>query len=395
MLEKIIKDYDKSEDGAVRVRIGRFAGFVGIAANIFLFAVKLVFGLLIGSISVIVDSLNNLSDAGSNVLTVVGYTVSGKPADKTHPYGHARMEYLSSLFISVIIAFLGLEMLKSSVEKLFGEASAESYDTVAIIIIASTVIVKILIALFYRKLGKHINSSTLKAAATDSISDVIATVAVVVGMILTPYTGPKTDAVIGCAISVYIIITGVKLVMESSDTLIGKAPSAELVTEIANKIKDYDGVLGMHDLVIHSYGEDKCFATVHIEVDADADIIQSHDMIDNIEADFLKEKNINLVVHMDPICVSDPETNILREKCARIISDISAEYSSPVSMHDFRVVKGVTHTNIIFDVSVSNEMMLDNDALCKVISEEIKKINPLFNLVLTIDRDYFSSRYEK
>ena len=395
MLEKIIKDYDKSEDSAVRVRIGRFAGFVGIAANIFLFAIKLVFGLLIGSISVIVDSLNNLSDAGSNVLTVVGYTVSGKPADKTHPYGHARMEYLSSLFISVIIAFLGLEMLKSSVEKLFGEASAESYDTVAIIIIASTVIVKILIAMFYRKLGKYINSSTLKAAATDSISDVIATLAVVVGMILTPYTGPKTDAVIGCAISVYIIITGVKLVIESSDTLIGKAPSAELVTEIANKIKDYDGVLGMHDLVIHSYGEDKCFATVHIEVDADADIIQSHDMIDNIEADFLKEKNINLVVHMDPVCVSDPETNILREKCAKIISDISAEYSSPVSMHDFRVVKGVTHTNIIFDVSVSNEMMLDNDALCKVISEEIKKINPLFNLVLTIDRDYFSSRYEK
>ena len=395
MLEKIIKDYDKSEDSAVRVRIGRFAGFVGIAANIFLFAIKLVFGLLIGSISVIVDSLNNLSDAGSNVLTVVGYTVSGKPADKTHPYGHARMEYLSSLFISVIIAFLGLEMLKSSVEKLFGEASAESYDTIAIIIIASTVIVKILIAMFYRKLGKHINSSTLKAAATDSISDVIATLAVVVGMILTPYTGPKTDAVIGCAISVYIIITGVKLVIESSDTLIGKAPSAELVTEIANKIKDYDGVLGMHDLVIHSYGEDKCFATVHIEVDADADIIQSHDMIDNIEADFLKEKNINLVVHMDPVCVSDSETNILREKCAKIISDISAEYSSPVSMHDFRVVKGVTHTNIIFDVSVSNEMMLDNDALCKVISEEIKKINPLFNLVLTIDRDYFSSRYEK
>lgn len=395
MLEKIIKDYDKSEDSAVRVRIGRFAGFVGIAANIFLFAIKLVFGLLIGSISVIVDSLNNLSDAGSNVLTVVGYTVSGKPADKTHPYGHARMEYLSSLFISVIIAFLGLEMLKSSVEKLFGEASAESYDTIAIIIIASTVIVKILIAMFYRKLGKYINSSTLKAAATDSISDVIATLAVVVGMILTPYTGPKTDAVIGCAISVYIIITGVKLVIESSDTLIGKAPSAELVTEIANKIKDYDGVLGMHDLVIHSYGEDKCFATVHIEVDADADIIQSHDMIDNIEADFLKEKNINLVVHMDPVCVSDSETNILREKCAKIISDISAEYSSPVSMHDFRVVKGVTHTNIIFDVSVSNEMMLDNDALCKVISEEIKKINPLFNLVLTIDRDYFSSRYEK
>ncbi len=395
MLEKIIKDYDKSEDAKVRVRVGRFAGFVGIAANVLLFGVKLFIGLFLNSISVIVDSLNNLSDAGSNVLTVVGYTVTGKPADKDHPYGHARMEYLCSLFISVIVAFLGLEMLKSSAEKLIGNSGAESYDTVGIIIIASTIIVKVLIALLYRKLGKHINSTALKASAADSISDVIATSAVIVGMLLTPYTGPKTDGVIGCLISVYIIVTGVRLVIESSNTLIGKAPNTEFISEIAKKIKSYDGVLGIHDLVIHSYGEGRCFATVHVEVDADGDIMESHDMIDNIEADFLKELNIILVIHMDPVCISDPETNMLREKCYKIVSDIASEYSSPVSMHDFRIVKGVTHTNVIFDVSISNDMMLTNDELCKEIDEEVKAINPLYNLVLTIDRDYFSSRYEK
>lgn len=214
-------------------------------------------------------------------------------------------------------------------------------------------------------------------------------------MILTPYTGPKTDGVIGCLISVYIIVTGVKLVIESSNTLIGKAPNAEFISEIAKKIKSYDGVLGIHDLVIHSYGEGRCFVTVHVEVDADGNIMESHDMIDNIEADFLKELNINLVVHMDPVCISDPETNMLREKCYKIVSDIASEYSSPVSMHDFRIVKGVTHTNVIFDVSISNDMMLSNEELCKEINEEVKAINPLYNLVLTIDRDYFSSRYEE
>lgn len=395
MLEKLIKDYDKREDAKVRVRVGRFAGFVGIAANVLLFGVKLIVGLLLNSISVIVDSLNNLSDAGSNVLTVIGYTVTGKPADKDHPYGHARMEYLCSLFVSVIVAFLGLEMLKSSVEKLIGNSGAESYDTVGIIIIASTIIVKVFTALIYRKLGKHINSTALKASAVDSISDVIATSAVIIGMILTPYTGPKTDGVIGCLISVYIIVTGIRLVIESSNTLIGKAPNVEFISEIARKIRGYDGVLGIHDLVIHSYGEGRCFATVHVEVDADGDVMESHDMIDNIEADFLKDLNINLVIHMDPVCISDPETNMLREKCSKIVSDIASEYSSPISMHDFRIVKGVTHTNVIFDVSISDDMILTNEQLCKEINEGIKAINPLFNLVLTIDRDYFSTRYEE
>ena len=393
MLNKLIKDYDKPESTATRVRVGRFAGFVGIIANVILFGIKLAIGLITGSISLIADSLNNLSDSGANVLTVVGYTLTGKPADKDHPYGHARMEYLCSLFISIIIAFLGFEMLTSSIDKLTGEPNQEKYDNIAIIIIASTIVVKIVCALLFRKLGKHINSDTLKASAVDSISDVIATSAVVAGMLLTPITGPYTDGVIGIAISAYIIVMGIKLVIESSNTLLGKAPDADFVHKVIAEIKEYNGVLGIHDLVVHSYGENKTFITVHVEVDADGDIMQSHDIIDNIEADFLKE-NINLVIHMDPISISDPETNDLRLKCMDIVSHLSAEYSSPISIHDFRIVKGITHTNVIFDVSVSNDLTATNEQLLDAITTEIKRINPLYNLVLTIDRDYFSERYK-
>ncbi len=393
MIEKLIKDYNNKENPSVRVRVGRFAGFVGIFANLVLFAIKLVFGLLFGSISIIADSLNNLSDSGSNVLTVVGYTISGKPADKDHPYGHARMEYLASLFISIIVTFLGFEMLTTSVEKLTSNPTAQSYDKAAIIVMASTILVKILVAIMNFRLGKHIDSKALKATAIDSISDVIATSAVVVGMIITPYTGPYTDGIIGIVIAVYIMVMGVKLVIESSNTLIGEAPDAKFTHEIIKKIKSYEGVLGIHDLVIHSYGANRCFATVHVEIDADGEIMHSHDLMDNIEADFLKNEGINLVIHMDPISVSDPETNELRQKCMEMVSAISQEYSHPVSMHDFRIVKGVTHTNVLFDVSITNEFSLTNEELCSELSKRLKEINPLYHLVLTIDRDYYSERY--
>jgi len=393
MVEKFIKNYNDAQNPEVRVHVGRFAGFIGIFANVVLFAIKLVFGLVFGSISIIADSLNNLSDSGSNVLTVVGYTISGKPADKDHPYGHARMEYLASLLISIIVTFLGFEMLSASIEKIVGEPTEQDYSLVAIIVLASTIIVKVLVAILNFKLGKHIDSKALKATAIDSISGVIATSAVVLGMILTPYTGPYTDAVIGIVIAVYIMVMGIKLVVESSNTLIGEAPDKEFTHNIIQKIKSYEGVLGIHDLVIHSYGANRCFATVHVEIDADGEIMHSHDLMDNIEADFLKNEGINLVIHMDPISISDPETNELRHKCLEIVSSLSQEYSQPVSMHDFRIVKGVTHTNVLFDVSITTEFTLSNEELCRQLSEKIKEINPLYHLVLTIDRDYYSERY--
>lgn len=395
MIEKLIKDYNHPEKPEVRVRVGKLAGFVGIFLNVILFGVKLAVGWLFGSTSIIADSINNLSDAGSNVITVAGYSMTGKPADKDHPYGHARMEYLASLFISVIVMLLGIEMLKTSIEKLFEPSAAEEYSTASIIIISSTILVKLVMSLFFRKLGKHIDSSALKASFIDSISDVVATGAVVVGMLLTPITGPLTDGIIGCVISAYIIALGIKLVIESSNTLLGKAPDAEFIHEINKRIRSYDGVLGIHDLVIHSYGAGKTFVSAHVEVDSETDVMVSHDIVDTIEADILREMGINLVIHMDPVCTTDPETNALREKISKIIFDVAAEYSSPISMHDFRVVKGFcSQTKILFDITVSNEMPLSNDKLYAEISTEIKKINPLFVLILTVDRDYFSQRYE-
>jgi divalent metal cation (Fe/Co/Zn/Cd) transporter len=291
--------------------------------------------------------------------------------------------------------FLGIEMLKSAIDKISNPQGAESYSLVAIVVIASTVAVKIAMSILNFKLGKHIDSSALKATATESVSDVIATSAVVVGMILTPYTGVYTDGIIGCLISVYILIMGVKMVWEASNTLLGTAPDLDFVHDLTQKIKSYDGVLGIHDLVVHSYGQGKCFVSTHVEVDADEDVMISHDMIDTIEADILREMGINLVIHMDPVAIRDAETNRLKEQCQNIANGISTTYNSPISIHDFRVVKGFnSQTKLIFDISISNDMPLDDERLCKEFTEEIRKINPLFVVMLTIDRDYFSSRYQ-
>jgi len=377
-----------------RIRAGKIAGAIGIAANVLLFAVKITVGLMTSGISVIADSLNNLSDAGSSALTLFGYTLSGKPADKEHPYGHARIEYLCGLFISVFVAFLGVETLTGSVKKLTDATAATSYSKTAIAVIAASILVKIVIAVYYTKVGRRIDSVALRAAAADSISDVIATSAVVAGMLLTPITGPRTDGVVGCLIAVYIIILGIKLILESSDVLLGKAPNEEFVSGIVTRLKSYEGVLGIHDLVIHSYGANRCFASVHVEVDSDRDMLEAHDSIDNMEADFRRD-GINLVIHMDPICISDEETNLLRARVEGLLCDYSAEQQIDISMHDFRIVKGVTHTNVLFDVSIESDAKVTDRQLMEILSSRIKAIDPRLNTVLTVDRDYFSHRMEE
>jgi len=376
-----------------RLRLGRMAGIVGIATNLVLFAAKIAVGLVTGSISVAADAVNNLSDAMSSVFVLVGYVLAAKPADKEHPYGHARMEYLCGLFISVIITVLGVEMLRSAAESLMAGGAETGFTAISVIIMASTAVVKIGLAVFYRTLGKKIDSQSLRASAIDSLGDVAATSAVILGMVLTPYLGPFTDGILGALIGVYIIILGIKMVKESSDTLLGVAPDADLISEVSDEIKKYDGVLGIHDLVIHSYGSGKIFASVHVEVDSDKDPLESHDMIDNIEADFLRNKDISLVVHMDPVCLSDPKTNALRETVAQIVYDLSEETGHRIAMHDFRVVWGVTHTNLIFDVAVSDEMSLTDTELSEKLSDKIEAIDKTYNAVICVDRDYHSARF--
>lgn len=376
-----------------RLRTGKLAGIVGIAANILLFIVKVLIGIFTGSIAAVADAINNLSDAGSSVFVLVGYHLSGKPADKEHPYGHARMEYLCGLFISVIITVLGIELLRDSAAKLFGGGSVTEFSLIAIITMAVTMLGKAGLAIFNFIMAKKIDSDTLKATAIDSIGDIFATGAVVAGMLLTPVTGKYTDAVLGAAIAVYIIVLGIKLVRESSDTLLGKAPDRELVADIVAKIRSYEGVLGIHDLVVHSYGAGKVFASVHVEVDADGDVMVSHDLCDNIENDFRDGGVVDLVIHMDPVQHSDPKVNALRAEISEILSHIASECGSPASMHDFRAVFGVTHSNLIFDVAITDDFPLSDRELCDRLEGEIKKLSPIYNTVITVDRDYTSNRF--
>lgn len=384
---------EKNTSDAHRLRVGRRAGIVGICSNIVLFALKIAVGILTGSVSVVADAVNNLSDAGSSVFVLVGYALSGKPADKEHPYGHARMEHLCGLFISVIITVLGIELLRDSASDLFGGGSGASFSKLSVAIMVITMAVKGAMALFYRIQAKKIDSQALRASAMDSLGDIFATGAVVLGMIISPYTGPYTDSVLGCAIAVYIIVMGIKLVRESSDILIGTAPDAEFVAGIAAEIKSYSGVEGIHDLVVHIYGAARCFVSVHVEVDAAVDVMTSHDMIDNIENDFRKKRGIDLVIHMDPIQLSDPKVGALHDEIAAIVADMSEKYSSPASMHDFRVVFGTTHSNIIFDVALNDEFPLSNAEFCHKLQDAIHEIDETYNAVITVDRDYTTDRF--
>ncbi len=379
--------------GKARLSAGRFAGCVGIAANLVLFAAKAAIGILSGSVSILADAVNNLTDVGSSVLTLIGYVISGRPADKEHPYGHARMEYLCGLFVSVIVAVIGIEFFRSSVEKLVSGSGTESFSLWAIVVMGLAIVVKGGLAFYYTRVGRRIGSATLRAAAADSRGDMIATGAVLLGMILTPYTGPLTDGVIGAAIAVYITVSGIRLIVETSSPLLGAAPDPDLLRQISVEILKHDGVLGMHDLVIHSYGELHRFATVHVEVDGEENTMVTHDMIDNIEWEIARDLGVQLVIHMDPIHRSDARINALRELVERIVREIADETGHPISMHDFRVVFGVTHQNLVFDVAVASDFPLKDEDLCAKITEKVRAEDATYNAVITTDRDYFSRRY--
>ena len=377
-----------------KLTLGRRAGIVGIGVNVLLFGMKLAAGILSGSMAVIADAVNNITDAASSILVFLGYWLAAKPPDKEHPYGHARMESLCSLGIAILVTVLGIELFTSSAGALFTETAGAERSGVVIGIMVISVAVKLGLAFFYRMVGKRIDSASLRASAADSVGDVFASLAVVIGMFLAPVTGPKTDAVLGCGIAVYIFVMGVKLILEGVNTILGAPPDKELVKEIIGGLRSYNGVMGIHDLVIHNYGMDRYFASVHLEMDAEQDIMLSHDIIDNIEADFAKEKNIHLVIHLDPVSQSNNQVNHLRGKIQDVVAEIAGEYSSPVSMHDFRVVFGITHTNLLFDVAVTHDMPLKDEELVEALRAESRRVlGEEYNLVITVDREYTSHRF--
>ena len=390
MLFKLfIKDYENTDLPSVRNAYGKFTGIFGIISNIFLFAVKIILGTLTASISITADAINNLSDAGSSSITLFGFKIAGKPADAKHPYGHARMEYISGLIVSCIITSIGFDLFISSIERIITPVET-SYSVVSIIILVLSIGVKLYQGIVYRTAGKRINSASLIAASTDSINDVISTSVVVVGSIIGLTTDINLDGWLGLAVALFVVYSGVKLIFETSDPLLGAAPDEELVEKLSEKILSYDGVIGIHDLVVHNYGFGRCFASVHAEVPAEKNILESHDTIDNIEFDVLKEMNVHLVIHLDPVETDNHELNVLKAAVQCIIESKDKD----ISMHDFRAVFGHTHTNIIFDVNVPFEFDIDDDELCNYITKEVKKLDPKYNTVITVDRSYMNYRHK-
>lgn len=383
MIRTFVKDWDNTSSSTVREQYGVLAGSVGIVSNAFLFLIKFLIGLLFGSISIMADAVNNLSDAGSSVITLIGFKISGKPADNEHPYGHARMEYICGLVVSFIIIFLGMQLIGSSFDKILHPDSVQVSGVTFLVLIVS-ILLKLWQGIFNKTLGKAIDSSALQATAADSLNDVYATSAVLLSAVIMKFTGIMLDGWMGLGVAVFITVSGFKLVIDTANPLLGMAPDPNMVKNIQDKIMSYDGVIGMHDLVIHNYGPERCFASVHVEVPAKQDILISHDIIDNIEHDFSLSMNINMVMHLDPVVNDNEEINQLCELVRGLIKDISDE----ISMHDFRVVFGTTHTNLVFDVAIPPLFKMADKELCAKITESVKKFNDSYFTVITVDRNY-------
>ena len=365
------------------MRYGKFASIVGIVTNLILFTIKIIAGIGFNSIAITADAINNLSDSSSSLVTLIGFKIAGKPADKGHPYGHARMEYIAGLIVSFFITLLGFQLFQSAIKKIIQPEEA-IFSMISVWIMIIAILGKLWQFLFYRKVGRLINSTTLIATSTDSRNDILSTTVILIGILIPRYTGFNLDGYLGLAVAILIIISGIKLIIDTVNPLLGIAPSRELIVYIYKKILSYKGVVSLHDLQVHSYGEGQIFATVHCEVPAEEDIMVSHDIIDNIERDFMREDGIQLVIHIDPIVTNDERTNQLRETVKSIIKNISHE----LSMHDFRVVWGISHSNLIFDIVVPYDFNHDNEELVGIIENEIKKIDPNYHSIITIDHDY-------
>ena len=342
LVKRFIKNSTDVNDPAVRTAYGNLAGAVGIFCNVLLCAAKLAVGTLFGSISITADAVNNLSDASSSVITLVGFRLSAKPADE-HPYGHARIEYLAGLAVSVMILVIGVELARSSIGKILSPTAVE-FSLVTVAVLLLSIGVKLWMAAFNKKVGRRIGSAALEATAMDSRNDVISTAAVLAASVVSGLTGLELDGWMGLGVALFILWSGVGILKETVDPLLGEAPSEELTDYIGKKVMSYDGVLGTHDLMVHDYGPGRRFASVHVEMAAENDVMQSHDIIDNIERDFQENDHISLIIHYDPILTGDDAVGTAREWVKELVRSISPE----LSIHDFRMVQGPSHTNLIF-----------------------------------------------
>lgn len=384
IVKTFIKDYQKTNDPKVRMKYGILSGCVGIGMNVILCLLKFFVGTLTGSIAISADAVNNLSDAGSSAVTVFGFKMAGKPADKDHPFGHGRIEYITAMIVSFIILFMGVELAIQSVKKIRSPEDIQ-FSLIGAIIIAASILGKLWLAFFNRGLGKRIDSPAMTAVVADSMSDIAATSITLIALILSRFfPSLHIDGWLGIIVAGFVFKAGLDIFRDTLSSLIGQPPSKELVEELKAKILSYDHVSGIHDLIMHNYGPDQFFATVHVEIPSDIDVMVGHDIIDNIENDIKKQMGIDLTIHYDPLVINDERVNELKKMVLEVINSINSE----ISIHDFRVVDGPMHTNLIFDVVIPYGFKEKSNELISEIRLKISEINSSYFAIIKVEHSF-------
>lgn len=378
-----IKNREDTGDTKVRQAYGVLSGAVGIFFNLVLFAGKFFAGIVANSIAITADAFNNLSDAGSSVITLIGFKMAGQKPDPHHPFGHGRIEYLSGLAVSAAILIMAFELIKTSFAKIIHPEETAFEPLVAVILLCS-ILVKCYMYLYNRSISKKIKSEAMMATASDSLSDTLATTVVLATTLIAHFTNLYLDGICGVLVGLFILYTGLTSARDTLNPLLGQAPDPAFVKDIETLVMSYDNILGIHDLLVHNYGPGRLMISLHAEVPADGNILELHDTIDNIERALQERLKCDAVIHMDPVCINDPETAALKEK----VRGFLAELDDSLSLHDFRMVKGPTHTNIIFDILLPYNFRLSDEEVRDIIAGRIKELDPVYFAVIHIDKNF-------
>lgn len=384
LVKKFVKDYEKTEKQSVRTSYGVLASIIGIICNLILCGIKIIIGVMIQSISVIADGFNNLADAASSIVSFVGVKIAGRPADKEHPFGHGRVEYVSALIVAFLVIEVGFSCFKSSFNKILNP-EVILFNPVLVAILLMSVLVKVWLAYFNHKLGKRINSSVMKATATDAKGDVIITLTTILSIIVGKVTGLAIDGYTGIAVSVFVLVSGYNIAKDTLEPLLGAAVDRDLYEKVTKKVESYEIIVGSHDLIVHNYGPTQKMATIHAEIPNNINFEEAHEVIDQIERDVLRDLDIFLVIHMDPIEVNNSFVDDIKDKVVQLITQLEADSS----MHDFRVVNGEHQVNLIFDLVIPYDYdQKESHHLVAQIHEEIRKLDPKYQCVISLEKSY-------
>lgn len=380
LIKLFVKDNENPKDENVRPKYAMLSSITGIVVNLFLSIFKLVIGIVTNSMSIISDALNNVTDTGSSIVTMIGFKLSQKEVDNEHPWGHGRMEYITAFIVDILIILVGVELLQNSVDKIIHPVMP-TVNGVVIFLLVVAILVKFWLFVFYSKIAKRIDSSAIKATAYDSISDCVSTFVVLFSSVISLIFGITIDGYVSILVAIFILITGVKALKETIDILLGSKPDKEFIDQISEFVKKYPMIAGIHDIMVHDYGPGRKIVSFHAEVPADANICEAHDIIDELEQDMLKEFKCITTIHMDPIVVNDAKINEAKASVEKIVKEINENYS----IHDFRMTDGGKRINLIFDLVIPRDDKIDKDALRKEIIEKVKKIDSKYYVVFTIE----------